>query len=422
MRSSFRVWIFLCLVASFQTLVATREASAQAFGIELHNTVMPASGGMAGASLARPQDVQSALNGNPATLAKFKGNYFGFGGGWVEATYNVSHTGGVIPAIGAFSAKSNAQGAALGNIVATQDLRPLGIPGTMGMGLISSSGAGVSFRRVAASNGTSAMIQALQIVPSIGVELTENLSAGANIMLGSATLDGPFVSITGAAYDYALRGSAGLTYEAGEDTTLSAYYQTIQSFVFDEAVNVALMGGGTLITSIDADLPDNVGVGIANESLMDGKLLLAFDVLYKQWANADLFKSIYENQWVFQFGAQYTCNQYMKLRMGYAYTDNIMKANPGGSAGGVSPVGGQAAIEYVQAQFAAINKHRISGGVGIEDLLPGVDFDLFAGGMFGTSNQFGPFTSASVASYWIGAGITWHFDGSGAEMATMETY
>ena len=58
--------------------------------------------------------------------------------------------------------------------------------------------------------------------------------------------------------------------------------------------------------------------------------------------------------------------------------------------------------------FSAISQHRITGGVGISDVLPGVDFDLLAGGMFEDSQRFGV-TTASLASYWVGAGLTWHF-------------
>ena len=118
------------LVPIFVLILAptAQEAFAQAFGVELHNTMMPASGGMGGASLARPQDLQSAINGNPATLARFYGTQFSMSGGWAEATYNVQHAGGALPNVGAFSAKSDAQGAALGNIGVVQDFRALGIP------------------------------------------------------------------------------------------------------------------------------------------------------------------------------------------------------------------------------------------------------------------------------------------------------
>ena len=99
---------------------AASNAWAQSFGVELHNNLMPASGGMAGTSLARPQDLQSAINANPATLAQFHGTQFSFGGTWSEPTYNLGYDGSVpvLNALGlaAFQAKSGAPGAALANI------------------------------------------------------------------------------------------------------------------------------------------------------------------------------------------------------------------------------------------------------------------------------------------------------------------
>jgi long-chain fatty acid transport protein len=53
----------------------------QSFGVELQNTLMPASGGMGGVSIARPQDLTSAMNANPASLSQFRGTQFPFGGG-----------------------------------------------------------------------------------------------------------------------------------------------------------------------------------------------------------------------------------------------------------------------------------------------------------------------------------------------------
>ena len=43
------------------TILSAKAAHAQSFGIELLNNLMPASGAMAGTSLASPQDVQSAI-------------------------------------------------------------------------------------------------------------------------------------------------------------------------------------------------------------------------------------------------------------------------------------------------------------------------------------------------------------------------
>jgi long-chain fatty acid transport protein len=47
--------------------------------------------------------------------------------------------------------------------------------------------------------------------------------------------------------------------------------------------------------------------------------------------------------------------------------------------------------------------------MGINDVLPGIDFDVLAGGMFRAREQYGNLPSTSVESYWIGAGITWRY-------------
>lgn len=382
-------------------------AQAQSFGVELHNTLMPASGGMGGASVARPQDLASAINANPATLTQFRGTQFMFGGGWVEPTYNVSNDGGAVPGVSKFSAKSGTPGTAAGNIGVTQDFSALGLPATLGIGFLSAAGGGTDFRNVTASNGTSSDLVILEITNALGVQLTERLAAGASISLGTAFYDGLFVGQSAMVPDYALRGSVGFSYALTPATTLGFYYQTRQDFNFDDAIRLALPAGGfdPIVRDIKMSLPDNLVVGIANNSLMDGQLLLAFDVLYKQWDNADLYKAVYHNQWVVQAGAQYSSGR-MRLRLGYVFAENPLQNNVGISAGGVTV--GVDGLQYVQAQLAVINQHRLTAGVGVVDVLPGVDFDLFAGGMFYDSQRFGA-SGASLESYWVGAGLTWRF-------------
>ena len=70
--------------------------------------------------------------------------------------------------------------------------------------------------------------------------------------------------------------------------------------------------------------------------------------------------------------------------------------------------GTTAALQYVQALLPAINNHRISGGFGVRDVLPGVDFDFFGGGMFDQFQRFGA-SAGSIESYWVGMGLTWRF-------------
>ena len=352
------------------------------------------------------------MGGNPATLTQFEGTNFTMGGGWIESTYNLSHVGGILPNLGTFSAKSEAEGSALGNIGVTHDLDVLGLPATMGLGLMSTAGAGLSYRNVPESNGTSVSLAILQIGSGVGVDITDRLSAGATLMLGSATFDAPFQGVSAAALAYSLRGSVGLNYKVGCGTYLGTYYMTTQNFNFDDAIRLQLVDGFSPVFDVDAGLPDNVGFGIANDTLMDGRLLLAADVLYKQWDNADLFGELYLNQWVLQLGAQYAWSPRVRLRAGYVYAENPIDPNVGNSAGGIiPPVQAEAALQYVQATVAVINQHRLTCGAGIRDVLPGVDLDVFAGGMFDASQDLGAFTSVNVESYWVGAGLTWHFGG-----------
>lgn len=381
------------------------DAQAQTFGIELHNNLMPASGGMAGASLSRPQDLQSAINGNPATLRQFQGTQFSFGGAWADANYNVTQSTPLpLLGVGQFSAKSDTPGALLGNIGLTQDLDFLGMPATLGMGLMSNAGAGVDFRDVPNSNGTSAQYLALDMVAAVGVDVTDRLSLGASFALGTSFLDGPFVDIGGMTPAYGVRFNVGANYQLAPDTTLGAYWQSKKNLNFE---NAALLTGAAIPVDIAFDHPMNVGVGLANSSLFEGRLLLAVDALYKVHSQADTLKSIYRDQWVVQIGGQFAATEQTRLRLGYAYNENPMKSATPGPIGGVT----FPAVEYVQGQFAAITQHRVTAGVGVCDILPGIDFDLFAGYAFEATDQLGATQVSIDGNYWIGFGTTWRFGG-----------
>ena len=419
-----RIFALISLLVLFGVFLRATEASAQSFGAELHATMMPASGGMAGVSVARPQDLQSALANNPATLTQFKGTQFSFGGGWAEPTINIDNNAalnnsGVVP----YSAKSGAPGVAIGNIGVTQDYSAFGLPLTMGLGLLAGSGLGIDFRDAVgdggepnASNGTSALLQALDIGAAVGVQLTDRMSVGAEMVVTAAVMDGPFVGIGAAVPAYGLRGNFGITYELGDHTTLGFTWLTRQSFEFENAILLEIGGPPapvfTTALDIEMDRPETFGWGIANDRFCEGRLLLASDILYKKYSKADLWKSIWEDQFVIQAGAQYRATQKIRLRMGYAYAEAIMRDLPATTIGSILPPNGLAGVQYTQAQFPAINQHRISGGVGIKDFLPGVDIDIFAGGMFDAEEQLGA-TAIEVESYWVGFGTTWRF-GRGA--------
>lgn len=397
------------------SLGSMRGALAQSFGVELQNTLMPASGGMAGTSIARPQDLTSAINGNPAALTQFKGTQFLFGGAWAEPTFNLRQTSqipvvGINPVIEPYSAKSEAQGTPLGNIGVTQDLSALGMPATFGIGFVTTAGGFVDFRQIPNSNGTNTAQTIFNIPIGVGLEVTDRLSIGASMALGIAFFDGPFVGASGMTPDYALRGTLGANYLLTDCTTVGAYYQTEQSYTFDNAV-VVNPGPNQQAFDVSMDLPQNIGFGIANTALCDGRLLVAVDITYKLWDEADLYRSVYDNQLVVQLGTQYTMGYY-KFRAGYAWAENPIDNSPDINVGGV-PVGDLASVRYTQGLLAITSQHRVSFGIGVADVLPGIDLDMMAGGMFRDTEQLGAFTTTSIESYWIGFGLTWRF-GRGA--------
>jgi long-chain fatty acid transport protein len=394
-------------------ILAAGAAQAQPFGTELHNTMMPASGGMGGVSIARPQDPISAINGNPAALTQFRGTQFHFGGGWSDPTFKMNQTSNIPVAgpslIQPFSATSSAPGTPVGNIGVTQDFSAFGLPATLGVGFVATSGGFADFRDVPASNGTNMGTVIFNLPVSLGVDLTERFSVGASGSFGIAFFDAPFVRHSGMTPDYGMRGTFGANYKLGDATTIGTYYQTKQSYRFDNAVQFdPLFLPVQTSFDVNMDLPQNIGFGIANSRLMDGRLLVGVDVLYKLWEEAALFNAVYNNQFVVQLGSQYSLGR-LRLRSGYVWAENPLRDTPNINIGGVVQPGGLPAVRYTEGLLAITCQHRLTAGFGVVDVLPGVDFDVMAGGMFRDGQQLGPFTSTSISSYWLGAGLTWRF-------------
>jgi long-chain fatty acid transport protein len=399
--------IVLAVAATTSFVNAAHQVRAQSYGIELHNTLMPVSGAMGGASIARPQDSLSAINGNPGALTEFSGTRFSIGGTWVEPTYNIEQLA-PLPLVGVdpYDAKSGTPGSAAPNIGVSQELSLGGMPAIFGLGLFTNAGAGVDFRAIPESNGTSAEYLALDITAALAVPLTERLSAGSSATLGNSYLDGPFTDTGGMTPAYGVRGTLGVNYELYPQTTVGAYWQTKKHFNFEDA---AVLSG--VAYDVRFDHPQNFGVGVADESLMGGKLLVALDVIFKDYSDTDFLGAIYEDQWVCQTGLQYTVGPKVKLRLGYSYNTNPMRDPIVTSIGGVPVPDGIPGLRYIAGQFAAIPQHHLTGGIGVSNILPGIDLDMLAGGMFEDEQQFAT-TIASVESYWVGSYLTWRFGGA----------
>ena len=391
---------WVVVVGMLGTCLLQSESHAQVFGVELRANALPAAGGMAGTGIARPQDVQSSMVLNTATLTQHKGTNFSFSGAWIEPTFNLENEATIGP-VQPFKQKSDRPGSLIGNIVATQDFTALGLPVTAGLGLITASGLGVDYREASESSGTSAEFMVLSTASALGVQLTDRLSLGAGLNISTAQMDGVFAGQSASTPDYGVRGNLGLTYDVFDRTTIGAFWLTKEKHVFENFIKV----GPLPYQDVDLELPNIFGIGIADESLCCGKLLVAVDLQYMMWADTDFWGSLWDDQLAVQTGLQYTTDRGIRLRGGYTFVENASKTSAVGSIGGITP---QTRVDYIRALLPNISQNRISAGIGVPDVLPGIDLDLFAGGMFKESQSFGA-TTVDLESYWVGFGVTWRF-------------
>jgi long-chain fatty acid transport protein len=403
---------------SFAVLAGLPAAYAGPHGYDLHNTLAPASGGLAGTSLAKPQDTVSAVFGNPATLTQFKGTQFTFGATFYQPVVHLEHDGSVTGT--AFSANSGSDIYAVPEVAVTQDLSGLGLPATLGLGMTATSGIGSEFRGDPGSLGAGAEFVILGVNAGLGYALTDNLSLGAAATISYATLDLGLSSSSAYTHALGIRGTVGATYDLN-DTTLGLFYQTGQKHKYKNIIETS----PGVYANLEIEQPMNVGFGISNNSLMSGNLLVMADVLYKFWEEADFWQDLYQNQWVFSTGAQLTSGKW-KYRLGYGYgedpTDTDATAPIGGltqinSSFGVIPLS-DPVVQYLQAtQTEVIYKHRATIGIGYAGfLMPGLDVDAHFGYQFEESRDYGNgnlsgggATRAEVSSWHVGAALTWKF-------------
>ena len=120
-------------------------AFGQTYGIDFRNTLMPASGGLAGTSVEPSHDFLSAINANPAARTHSKGTRFTIGRASAEVTVDLEQTS-PIPLLGVapFSAKSSTPGAIVPAIGVAHEVDGLWLPTTAGLAVLGAAGGGSS--------------------------------------------------------------------------------------------------------------------------------------------------------------------------------------------------------------------------------------------------------------------------------------
>ena len=409
----------LSITMAAAMLVATPTAQAGPYGYDLHNTLAPASQGLAGTSIARPQDTVSSVFGNPASLTQFTGTQFTFGATFYKPEVKLQHDGSVTGT--AFTERSNTDIFPVPQIAVTQDLRGLNLPATLGLGLTATSGIGTNFRGDAGSLGAGAEFIVFGVNAGLGYELTNNLSLGAAATVSFAQMDLGLSSSSAETHDIGVRGTVGVNYDFADTTTVGGFYQTKLKHSFDDLVETKPGD----YRSVTIEQPANIGIGIANNSLMNGDLLLMADFMYKYWDDTDFWGDLYDNQAVYSIGAQLTRGSW-KYRVGYAYNDDPTKDGASAPIGNLTQINSSFGIiplsdpvvAYLQAaETEVIYQHRIGLGLGYSGfLMPNLDVDIGGGWQFKDDHCYGKGSlscggqsKADVYSWNVGMGLTWKF-------------
>lgn len=404
-------------------ILAVAAAQAANYGTDLNLTMMPASGGMAGVGIAAPLEPAAALYGNPASLTQFaSATHFSFGATYYDPSVRVEHDGSVTGA--AWSGKSQTKPYLVPTVAVTMPITPNDV---VGGGLAVISGVGSDFRGEGgphpagcpAGGGvfcTSASLDPNAELVVFGANVgyahrfSDKFSAGAAVTVAQGYAQLPMNSDTSSVHAFGARATVGGTYEGGP-LSVGVYYRSPLKINYKNLTN----DGPGQFNDFEIEQPQEVALGLASRHLMGGALLLALDVVYKDWDSAEFYRDFYKSQTVVALGAQLSTGA-AQWRVGYSHANSPMKKSLGNSIGGKSSFGlngvsipiTPAVIQYFQAVDAeVIWRDQVTAGAGFQ-LNKNLRIDGHVNFALSEDDQIGG-TRVDAKAWQAGVGATWSF-------------
>jgi len=341
-------------------------------------SVGPVSRAMGGVGIASPQDSASAVFSNPAAMCF--GPYCPSSEASASLTlFKPTVKATVVNGTGTHSADSELRVYPIPTAALSYPIRPNLRFGLAAYGV---SGMGVDYRDSALdsiytgaypqSTGTYVLLERMKVAPALAYQVNDKLSVGlavhlhrASLDLGNKPQDGLGIGV-----------QPGIIYKPVDGISLGLTYVSAQLI---EHKNVADFNFDGTLDGLDLESPQWIGGGIAWEP--NPLWLLETDVKFINWGNASGYQDFgWEDQWVFNIGAQYKGFAPVTVRAGYNYASHPVDLNDNFNGTENVTVQGKVMPRYYYETFRlvgfpAIVEHHVTFGA-TWDVSPTFSVDL----------------------------------------------
>jgi long-chain fatty acid transport protein len=210
---------------------------------------------------------------------------------------------------------------------------------------------------------------------------------------------------------FGVRGAVGLTHDLGP-VMVGLTYNSELTLDFDDVTETA----PRVFNDIELEQPQEIVVGLSSTPSLWRNLLIEANVIWKNWDNASGYQDIWEDNYTFALGGQYTIDKW-KLRLGYSYASDFKKDDVGNSLAGITTLNVPGLgvvpvtpplVQFVQATLTQPYwQQQVSGGFGYA-LIDSIQLDVQAGYSFDGERTIGG-TRLDVNEFQAGVGFTWSF-------------